>query len=61
MPKTAELIEKKQLMTIQFKVSEEEYSDIQKAKANTNKSRMLNQEYYRELMFNGLKAEMEKI
>jgi hypothetical protein len=49
--------EKKTGAWIQFKVSDSEYNDIQRIKAENGKSRTPNKDYYRELLIKGLKLE----
>lgn len=39
---------------IQFKISNDEYAEIQRVKIEEGKARELNQTYYKELLFRGL-------
>lgn len=39
---------------IQFKISNDEYAEIQRVKIEEGKARELNQAYYKELLFRGL-------
>lgn len=45
---------KKKKVTIQFQLTEEEYTEIQRFKLNEGKSRGRNSDFYKELLFRGL-------
>lgn len=54
MSKTDTVEVKKEMVTIQFKLTTSEYTEIQQAKIEEGKARGSNLDYYRELLFRGI-------
>jgi hypothetical protein len=54
MPKSNKVVPKKDSIIIQFQVSNQEYTDIQRVKIGLGKSRENNSDFYKELLLKGL-------
>jgi hypothetical protein len=61
MPKITDQSVKNDHVTIQFRISNEEYAEIQRVKIQEGKARESNQQYYKDVLFRGLQKNSLKL